>query len=170
MAASTTARPPELSCVRWTGALAPALAVLLVLGAAGTARAQAQTAPNPGFNQDWVGVPKPSSANTAADNRKKDPNAQMLVKADELNYDYTNNRVLAVGNVQIYYSGARLEADKVTYDQKTKRLRAEGNAWMRDADGKIVTGDVLDLTDDFRDGFVDSLRLEGTDKTRFAAP
>jgi len=167
MAASTTARPPALSCVRWTGALAPALAVFFVLAASGAALAQGQ---NTGFNQDWVGVPKVTSGNTAADNRKKDPNAQMLVKADELNYDYANNRVLAVGNVQIYYAGARLEADKVTYDQKTKRLRAEGNAWMRDADGKIVTGDVLDMTDDFRDGFVDSLRLEAADKTRFAAP
>jgi LPS-assembly protein len=28
---------------------------------------------------------------------------QMLVRADEIDYDYTNNRVSAVGNVQIYY-------------------------------------------------------------------
>ena len=33
---------------------------------------------------------------------------QMLVRADEINYDYTNERVAAVGNVQIYY--ARLDA------------------------------------------------------------
>jgi len=30
---------------------------------------------------------------------------QMLVRADQIDYDYTNNRVSAVGNVQIYYSG-----------------------------------------------------------------
>ncbi|HYS48461.1 MAG TPA: LPS-assembly protein LptD [Xanthobacteraceae bacterium] len=115
-------------------------------------------------------MPKQPAGATGLDIRKKDPNAQMLVKADELNYDYSNNRVIALGSVQIYYSGTRLEADKVVYDQKTKRLRAEGNVWLRDADGKVITGDTLDLTDDFRDGFVDSLRLEGTDKTRFAAP
>ena len=51
----------------------------------------------------------------------------MLVRANEINYDYTNDRVSAVGNVQIYYDGATLEADRVIYDQKTKRLHAEGN-------------------------------------------
>ena len=51
-------------------------------------------------------------------------NAPMLVQATEIRYDYTNNTVAAVGNVQIYYGGATIEADKVIYDQKTKRLRA----------------------------------------------
>ena len=48
--------------------------------------------------------------------KPKDPNAgkgQMLVQALEINYDYNNNRVAAVGNVQIYYNGSTLEADKV---------------------------------------------------------
>src|SRR5205807_8719548 len=45
---------------------------------------------------------------------------QMLVRADEVDYDYTNTRVSAVGNVQIYYSGSTLESDRVIYDQKTK--------------------------------------------------
>ena len=31
-------------------------------------------------------------------------------------------------------------------------------------------GEIIDLTDQFRDGFVDSLQLETADKTRFAAP
>jgi len=169
MATSTTARPPSLRPLCRIGALAPVLAAFVVL-CAGPAAAQPQSNPNPSFNQDWVGVPKQPAGASGLDIRKKDPNAQMLVKADELNYDYSNNRVIALGSVQIYYSGTRLEADKVVYDQKTKRLRAEGNVWLRDADGKVITGDTLDLTDDFRDGFVDSLRLEGTDKTRFAAP
>ncbi len=169
MATSTTARPPSLRPLCRIGALAPVLAAFVVL-CAGPAAAQPQSNPNSSFNQDWVGVPKQPAGASGLDIRKKDPNAQMLVKADELNYDYSNNRVIALGRVQIYYSGTRLEADKVVYDQKTKRLRAEGNVWLRDADGKVITGDTLDLTDDFRDGFVDSLRLEGTDKTRFAAP
>jgi len=169
MATSTTARPPSLRPLCRIGALAPVLAAFVVL-CAGPAAAQPQSNPNSSFNQDWVGVPKQPAGASGLDIRKKDPNAQMLVKADELNYDYSNNRVIALGSVQIYYSGTRLEADKVVYDQKTKRLRAEGNVWLRDADGKVITGDTLDLTDDFRDGFVDSLRLEGTDKTRFAAP
>ena len=96
-------------------------------------------------------------------------NGPMLVQATEIKYDYTNNTVSAVGNVQIYYNGATIEADEVTYDQKTKRLRAQGNVRLTEADGKITYGQLIDLTDDYRDGFVDSLRLETTDDTRFAA-
>jgi LPS-assembly protein len=97
------------------------------------------------------------------------PGAQMLVKADEIRYDYTNELVSAVGNVQIYYNGATVEADKVIYDQKNKRLHAEGNARLTEADGKISYGQLLDLSDDYRDGFIDSLRLETVDQTRLAA-
>jgi len=95
--------------------------------------------------------------------------AAMLVKATEIDYDYANDRVAAVGDVQIYYKGATIEADRVIYDQKTKRLRAEGNARLTEADGKITYGEVIDLTDDYRDGFVDSLRVETFDDTRMAA-
>ncbi len=96
-------------------------------------------------------------------------NAPMLVQATEIRYDYTNNSVAAVGNVQIYYGGATIEADEVIYDKKTKRLRAQGNVRLTEPDGKITYGQVIDLSDDYRDGFVDSLRLETPDDTRFAA-
>jgi len=96
-------------------------------------------------------------------------NQPMLVQATEIRYDYTNNSVAAVGNVQIYYGGATIEADQVIYDQKTKRLVAEGNVRLTEPDGKITYGQKIDLTDDYRDGFVDSLRLETPDDTRFAA-
>jgi LPS-assembly protein len=94
---------------------------------------------------------------------------QMLVRADEVDYDYTNSRVSAVGNVQIYYSGETLEADRVIYDQKTKRLHAEGNVQLTDADGKVTYGQIIDLGDNFRDGFVDSLQLELPEQTRVAS-
>ena len=93
----------------------------------------------------------------------------MLVQAREIDYDYTNQRVSAVGNVQIYYGGSTLEADKVIYDQTTKRLHAEGNVRLTEADGKVTYGEIMDLSDDYRDGFVDSLRLDTPDQTRMAA-
>jgi len=77
--------------------------------------------------------------------------------------------VSAVGNVQMFYNGSTVEADKVIYDQKTKRLHAEGNVRMTDADGKITYANLLDLSDDYRDGFVDSLRVDTADATRMAA-
>jgi LPS-assembly protein len=95
--------------------------------------------------------------------------APMLVQATEIRYDYSNNAVSAIGNVQIYYRGSTIEADEVTYDQKTKRLRAQGNARLTEPNGKITYGQFIDLSDDYRDGFVDSLRLETVDDTRMAA-
>lgn len=94
---------------------------------------------------------------------------QMLVQANEVDYDYNNTRVSAVGNVQIFYNGTSLQADRVVYDQKTKRLHAEGNVRLEDADGKITYANILDLSDDYRDGFVDSLRVDTPDQTRMAA-
>jgi LPS-assembly protein len=101
--------------------------------------------------------------------RPQGEKAPMLLQATEVQYDYTNKRVSAVGNVQIYNAGSTLEADKVTYDENTRRLRAEGNVRMTEPDGRITYSDVMDLSDDFRDGFVDSLRLDTADATRMAA-
>jgi LPS-assembly protein len=111
-------------------------------------------------------TPRPPAPPKQAPTPKNQP---MLVQADEIRYDYTNNSVAAVGNVQIYYGGATIEADQVVYDQKTKRLVAEGNVRLTEPDGKITYGQKIDLTDDYRDGFVDSLRLETPEDTRFAA-
>jgi LPS-assembly protein len=106
--------------------------------------------------------PKPVTQRPAND-------GQMLVQATEVDYDYNNSRVSAVGNVQLFYNGTSVEADKVIYDQKTKRLHAEGNIRMTDVDGKITYANILDLSDDYRDGFVDSLRVDTADATRMAA-
>jgi LPS-assembly protein len=109
--------------------------------------------------------PNPTPTST----RRQGDQSPMLLQATEVHYDYSNKRVSAVGNVQIYYSGSTLEADKVIYDEATKRLHAEGNVRLTDAGGQITYGDVMNLSDDFRDGFVDSLRLEAPDQTRMAA-
>jgi LPS-assembly protein len=124
-----------------------------------------------------IAVPTPASAQGFTYNprppRTVPPRAandgQMLVQAVEVDYDYNNSRVSAVGNVQMFYNGTSVEADKVIYDQKTKRLHAEGNIRMTDAEGKITYANIMDLSDDYRDGFVDSLRVDTADATRMAA-
>ena len=120
---------------------------------------------------DFPQRPKPTfQPGKRLDSRPGNVQEQMLVRADEINYDYTNERVSAVGNVQIYYGGSTLEADRVIYDQKTKRLHAEGNVRLTEADGKVTYGEIIDLSDDFRDGFVNSLRLDAPRADpRFAA-
>jgi len=176
MARPTTARPPD-----WRGAanghrthitLAALFGATLLLGlpaGVDNARAQTQFQTAPGSQPAFQNSPGGSGTTAGMLAARRDPDAQMLVRAEEVQYDYTNERVSAVGKVQIYYSGSTLEADRVIYDQKTKRLRAEGNVRLRQADGNVIYGEILDLTDDFRDGFVDSLRLDAADRTRFAA-
>lgn len=98
------------------------------------------------------------------------PGERMVVDARELVYDKDNNTVSAVGDVQILYQGRTIEADRVVYNRETKRVVATGNARITESNGTVITGDRFNLTDDFRDGFIDSLRVVNTDKTRFSAP
>ena len=96
-------------------------------------------------------------------------NEKMLVESDQLLYDYDKNSVAAVGNVKIYYAGYTLQADKVLYNKTTKRLVATGNVKLVDPSGAAVTSDYIDITDDFRDGFIQSLRVDTVEQTHFAA-
>jgi LPS-assembly protein len=91
---------------------------------------------------------------------RRSGDAQMRIMSDRVDYDYANHQYAVLGNVQIYYNRATIEADRVVYDQTTKRLRAEGNARLTEANGKVTVGQFIDLTDDYRDGFVDSLGVE----------
>ena len=102
-------------------------------------------------------------------NYQSDPNARMLLQADELVYDRDVNVVTAQGKVRIEYDGNRLVADNVTYNQQTRRMTATGNVEIVERDGNKIYSDHLDVTDSFRDGFVNGLRVETTDNTRFAA-
>ncbi|WP_343314785.1 LPS-assembly protein LptD [Brucella sp. BE17] len=102
-------------------------------------------------------------------NYQADPNARMLLQADELVYDRDVNTVTAQGKVRIEYDGNRLVADTVTYNQQTRRMTASGNVEVVERDGNKIYSDHMDVTDSFRDGFVNGLRVETTDNTRFAA-
>ncbi|OYX15383.1 MAG: organic solvent tolerance protein, partial [Rhizobiales bacterium 32-66-8] len=98
-----------------------------------------------------------------------DPDKKMLVTANELVYDYENNTVSAVGAVQLYYDGASLEAGKVTFDRNKNAVIAEGNVRLKEKSGQVVHADRLQLTQDFKQGFIESLRVDSPDKTHFAA-
>jgi len=168
--AATTAHPYLRGCGWRSAARAAAVGVLAVASIALTSIATAPSAfAQRGSIVSFPQRPKPAQAGSGLLGAKKGQKDQMVVRATEMHYDYTNERVAAIGNVQIYYSGSTLEADNVIYDQKTKRLHAQGNVRLTEADGKVLYGETLDLSDDFRDGFVDSLRIDGPEQTRFAA-
>lgn len=113
-------------------------------------------------------------AGTSALARAKAPPAasasRMVVEAKELAYDERNNTVTASGNVQIYYKGRILEADRVVYDRKAQRVFATGHAKLTETDGTVAYADRFDLTDDFKNGFIESLQVEAANSTHFSAP
>ncbi|MBV9288079.1 MAG: LPS-assembly protein LptD, partial [Hyphomicrobiales bacterium] len=113
----------------------------------------AEQAPPPG---------KPISAGQAPE--------KLVIEADQLVYDKDKNTVTAVGSVQLFYKGRALQADRVIYNRMTKRVYAEGHAKMTDERGDVVYGSRFELTDDFRQGFIDSVQLLTSDKTRFTSP
>lgn len=95
--------------------------------------------------------------------------SEMLLEADTLTYDNSDETVTASGGVRIDYGGNKLVANQVSYDRSTRRLMATGNVEIINPDGTIVFADAIDVTDDFGDGFVNALRVETADKIYFAA-
>ena len=94
---------------------------------------------------------------------------KMLINADQLTYDKTANVVSAIGDVQLYYRGRVLQADKVTYNQQDRHVFAEGHVKLTDEKGNIVYATRLELTDDFKAGFIDRAQALSTDNTRLSA-
>jgi LPS-assembly protein len=136
-----------------TGVLAAAVAALAALAlllAGGPALAQSPPA--------------------GAQSTEAKPQDKLVIDADELIYDKDKNIVSAVGSVQLFYQGRVLQADRVIYDRNTKRVYAEGHAKMTDEHGDVVYGSRFELSDDFRQGFIDSVQVLTTDKTRFTSP
>ena len=70
----------------------------------------------PAFAQQTFSFPRtpppPPKSAIAIEREKAGNQQQMLVKANEIDYDYANHRVSAVGDVQIYYRNSTLEADR----------------------------------------------------------
>jgi len=98
-----------------------------------------------------------------------DKTLPLYLQGDELIYDTKGNRVIARGNVEIYYNKNVLTADQVIYDQSANTLTASGNVELKEANGNIIRADNYTLTDDFRDGFVQSLSVITSDESRITA-
>lgn len=93
----------------------------------------------------------------------------LYLQGDELIYNNTGRRVTARGNVEIYYNNYILTADEVIYDQRAGQLSAKGNVILREPGGAKTTADQLVLSDDFRDGFVQSLSFTAKDDSKITA-
>ncbi len=97
------------------------------------------------------------------------PDAKLILAANELVYNRDADTVTARGAVQINYGGYQLVAKQVVYDQTTGQLRALGDIEFIEPTGNRVYAQELTLSDDFANGFANSLRIETTDLTKIAA-
>ncbi|WP_413154470.1 LPS-assembly protein LptD [Bartonella sp. cb54] len=106
---------------------------------------------------------------TFAQNRIQNPISPLLLSANELIYNRDANTVSAQGNVQIEYDGNKVVAQKVTYNQKTGRIIAQGNVEVIQKNGNKIYSNQIDMTKDFGEGFVNSLRIDTAHNIHFAA-
>ncbi len=95
---------------------------------------------------------------------------KLYVDADQIVYDKDHDIVTATGNVVLYYENRVLQADKVTYDRNTKRVLAEGHVKFTDEQHNVFYEPRFDLTDDFANGFADSVEELAVNKTRLTSP
>ncbi len=155
------------------------LGVLLLLVSSAGSKAQN---PLPVPNQDTFlnagGARTPKSQQTFGATKgtniigrpqRGDKATPLYLNADELEYDTRGNRVVARGNVEIYYNGYALTADRVVYDQGANTITAEGNARVKEPDGAIVSAEKLVTSADFAEAFGQSLSVIGKDDTRIVA-
>lgn len=71
-----------------------------------------------------------------------------------------DTRLIADGNVEVFYKGRRLRAERIVYDQSTARLEIAGPIVLTEADGNtIILASQAELAADLSEGILTSARL-----------
>lgn len=174
---STDRRPPG----RWAVMLCAAVLSALNLASPSVSLAQSivEDVPQPNLQQGdplsafspnmRIKRQKPKEPLFGPGKTPVDSAQPLYLQGDELVYDSKGQKVIARGNIEIYYNNFVLTADQVVYDQAANTLSAKGNVLLKDPQGAITRGETITLTDDFRDGFIESLSMVARDDTRIAA-
>jgi LPS-assembly protein len=106
--------------------------------------------------------PAPAAAAAAAPDpfisslKKDEP---IKVRADQITHDRDTGVAIAIGDVIIDFGPYKLIADRVIYDPRTDSMTAIGNVYFREPNGNVVRAEKLNLSDRFRQGFVDYLTV-----------
>ncbi len=95
--------------------------------------------------------------------------APVLFKADQLRNEQKMGLVVATGNVEFTQNGRTLLADNVTYNRRTDTVKASGNISLLESSGEVVFAELIELTDNMRDGIIENMRVQMTDDSRIAA-
>ncbi|MAU41956.1 MAG: hypothetical protein CMF31_10080 [Kordiimonas sp.] len=89
--------------------------------------------------------------------------------ADQVKYDYEAQRVEALGNVILRQRGQALYADRIIYQQDSGQVKAYGNVRLQDKNGNLISIDNAELSEGFRQGFIENIRILLADGSRLAA-
>ena len=62
----------------------------------------------------------------------------------------SQSRLIAAGNIEVFYDGTRLSAARITYDRQSDRLTIEGPIFIQSPDGTILTAELTVLPTQWR--------------------
>lgn len=94
---------------------------------------------------------------------------KVLFTADQLDYDSQNKVVTAHGKVEVFHQGRVLLADQIQYDQTRNKIHATGSVSLMEPNGDVIFAENLEITDDFKNGIIENVRLLMSDDSRMAA-
>ena len=97
------------------------------------------------------------------------PDLPVALIADSVEYDSGTGRVVASGDVEIFYGARTLTADRIVYDSRAGTVTAEGEIVMRDPSGVTVYADFAELGTDLREGLVRGARAVMGEHIRLSA-
>jgi LPS-assembly protein len=92
------------------------------------------------------------TAHAANPKKPPAPPSDVLLQADEVDYDTNTNIVVAKGHVEVDRDGRMLMSDTLTYDQKNDVMTADGHVSMLDQKGDVAFSNHAVVTDKMRDG------------------
>jgi len=104
-----------------------------------------------------------------ADPAKQTAKPSIEFSANELTYDKDRQVYTASGHVKMRRQGVRLYASTVTYDQRAGTVTARGAVRLIDRRGSVLHANVLELSDDLKNGFIEGVRIRFSDGSRLAA-
>lgn len=138
--------------------LAVALAALFVAFQSPSARAQ--------DNAALAAAGRCMAANTAKESIEI---GQILLQADNVTLDTSQEIVIAEGNVEIAYYACVLLADRIEYDRKQDIIRAEGEVALMEPGGNIIFAERLELSSGLEQGAIETFSALLNGDTRIAA-
>jgi len=83
----------------------------------------------------------------------------VLLEADTLTYNDTNNTIIANGSALLYYKSYTIQADKIIYNETLDSVVASGNIILTNKNKSELYAEDLELEDGLKNGFIYSAKL-----------